>query len=113
MMQEGQYDHVGGIRRPSHTDKRGCDIVLVSAFLGNEQADDERPDIGDECTGGGVKTRSLCKVVETKAKNKTHKGQTHTGETKRQPKDVEIVQVGGDEPVQRRHLKQDENLYQD
>ncbi len=112
-MQQRQQDDIGGIRGPSHTNNGRGDIVLIGALLGDQQPDDKGPGIGDEGTGGGMKTRGHGEIVQAESKEEAYKGKGSPGKAKGQPKDEKEIEIRSDEAMQGRHLEKDEYLYQD
>jgi hypothetical protein len=66
---------------------------LFGAFLRYQDVDEERAQVSDEYTGGGMQAGCVGKKVEAKAKQKSYQGQCTTGNPEWQPKDVQEVDI--------------------
>jgi len=113
MMKKGQHDHIRGIGRPSHTNNRRGNIVLIRPFLGNEQADDEGAHIGDEGAGGGMQAGCFTEIIKAKPENEGDQREGSAGQVEWQPEHKQEIKVRGNKPVEGRHLEKDEHLHED
>jgi hypothetical protein len=113
MMYEGKNHHICSIWGISHTFYCRLPVVQISPFLCNQQIDKPGSNVRDQCTGRRVQSGGFCEIIERKAKKETQEYKLHTGRTKRQPYNIQKVQIGNNELVQRLYLEKDEDLNQD
>ena len=71
MVQNSKYNHIDGIRRPTHRSCRRFTVVKFGSILRDQDGDNKGPYVGDQHTGRSMETGRLLEIVQEQTCNKT------------------------------------------